>query len=71
MTGTPVRHLSLTEMLVLAAVLVGGIFGSALDRSLVRGAIWEYWPGPTTVAKPIWATATSSIRCAQSYGGDW
>jgi hypothetical protein len=33
MTGKPVRHLSLTETLVLAAVLVGGIFGSAPSPS--------------------------------------
>ena len=42
MTGKPVRHLSLTETLVLAAVLVGGIFGSALDRSLVATPAWRH-----------------------------
>ena len=74
MTGKPVRHLSLTETLVLAAVLVGGIFGSALDRSLVATPAWRHlgvvaWADYSRT--PIWATATSSTRSAQSCGGDW
>jgi hypothetical protein len=41
MTGKPIRRLSLTETLVLAAVLVGGLFGSLLDRSLVSTPAWQ------------------------------
>jgi hypothetical protein len=41
MTGTPVRRLSLTELLMLAAVLFGGLFGSLLDRSLVATPAWR------------------------------
>jgi len=41
MTGKPIRRLSLTETLVLAAVLVGGLFGSLLDRSLVSTPAWR------------------------------
>ena len=41
MTGEPLRRLSLTETLVLAAVLVGGLFGSLLDRSLVASPAWR------------------------------
>lgn len=35
------RRLSVTEIFVLAAVLIGGLFGSLLDRSLVATPAWE------------------------------
>jgi len=35
------RRLSVTELLVLAAVVIGGLFGSLLDRSLVATPAWQ------------------------------
>ncbi|MCV7199886.1 hypothetical protein [Mycobacterium angelicum] len=41
MTEQSMRRLSLTETLTMAAVLVGGLFGSLLDRSLVATPAWQ------------------------------
>ena len=63
---------SITLWLVVAATVVGGLFGSLLDRALVatmRGGTWVCKRGPTTVATPISVPAISSTPSGESCGG--
>ncbi|TCO59274.1 hypothetical protein [Actinocrispum wychmicini] len=42
MTGTPAQGLSITATLVVAATVVGGLFGSLVDRALVATPAWRH-----------------------------